>query len=459
MISTQRETYEILKKIPLVLPSTLTKQLDSQIDVPDSYFKLIKKKLTGNIPEKEVYKNLSNTNSLCLELVQSCNLRCGYCIYSGIYNSHRIHQSGSMPYDTALKSVDLFYRQITSPYRTLRKVPILSFYGGEPLVLFNTLTKVVKYARELSRQYHRDIDFLLTTNGVLLEKGIIKFFVEENFVIDISLDGPEPEHDRFRLKLDGNGSFEDVFNNIRYIKKNYPGYFKEKIRFKITIHPLHDLSAIEDFFLANDDMFSERNVFISQVVIDDSLEKGTEEAWTQAKESQAETYYNEGKNQSWFFHKFFFESLDTRFQSKGTPFLRENLGFTGTCFPGGQKIFVDVNGRILICEKGMEKFPIGNVDDGFDIKVIKKIVIEWRKQIIKRKCWECDCWFFCPMCFAANITDNRFLITAGDCNRFIKRLKKRIKRYLEQKERNDEMAFKHHSTINGFLDSLRPLKL
>jgi len=454
MIKTKKETYSILKKIPLVLPQNFSRKLDSQINVTESYIDLIKKKLTANISDMEIYKKISNTNSLCFQLAQSCNLRCSYCIYSGIYKSMRVHQSKIIPFLTAKKALNIFFKQYSSSLRTSRKTPVISFYGGEPLLGFDTLVKITQYANKLKQKHNRDLDFMINTNGIILDKDKIKFFVKENFVIDVSLDGPKSEHDRYRLKYNGNGSFEDVFENILYIKSHYPDYFKDKIRFKITLHSMHDLLAIEDFFLSNNDIFSNRNVFISQVIIDDNLEKETKEIWSKYRENQVDNYYKNGSRDSWFFHKFFFESLDLRFQSKGTPLLTSNFSFTSTCFPGGEKIFVDANGQILICEKCMEDIPIGNVNRGFDTEVIRKIVIEWRKNIINRKCWECGYWYYCPMCFASNRKNNRFYLTREDCNEVIARIKKRINRYIEQKEMTDEMDSNNYNIIFDFLHSL-----
>ena len=45
------------------------------------------------ITDQDVYKRISNVNSLTLEITQDCNLRCRYCGYSGLYQSYRPHQS------------------------------------------------------------------------------------------------------------------------------------------------------------------------------------------------------------------------------------------------------------------------------------------------------------------------------------------------------------------------------
>jgi len=458
MINTKNENYSLCKKIPIVLPKSISEHIDNKINIPDFYFEKIKKSLISAIPEEEIHKRLANLTSLTLELTQKCNLFCKYCAYSGIYKSRRVHQNRKMALSIAKKSVDLFFKQITSPIRFSRKNPLISFYGGEPLLEFENVIEVVKYVKYLNRKNDIEVNILITTNGVLLTKEKIKFLVNENIKIDISLDGPEREHNRFRLKANGNGSFSDVFNNIKYIKNNYPGYFAENVKFKITLHPEHDIFAIEDFFLTNDDIFPKKKVFINQVVVNEDMGDEVMFDLNSIRKNQWENFYKKGRNDSWFFKKFFFENMQIIFESKGTPTILEKSSFTGTCFPGGQKFFVDINGKILVCERGMEDFPIGNVNDGFDFNTIKHILVKWRKDILKRKCWECGFWYFCSMCFASNKKGKHFNITKIDCTRFKKSTEKRLGRFVEQMEIKDEIYSNHNNSINDFLDSLQPIR-
>ena len=56
---------------------------------------------------------------------------------------------------------------------------------------------------------------MLTTNGLLLNDANIKFLAENEIGLAISIDGPQKEHDRLRVKIDGSGSFEQIANNIK----------------------------------------------------------------------------------------------------------------------------------------------------------------------------------------------------------------------------------------------------
>ena len=60
---------------------------------------------------------------------------------------------------------------------------------------------------------------MLTTNGLLLNDANIKFLAENEIGLAISIDGPQKEHDRLRVKIDGSGSFEQIANNIKKLSE------------------------------------------------------------------------------------------------------------------------------------------------------------------------------------------------------------------------------------------------
>lgn len=57
----------------------------------------------------------------------------------------------------------------------------------------------------------------MTTNAVLVTKEIAEYLVEHNFVVLVSLDGPEEIHDENRIFQDGSGSFKHVMRGIKYL--------------------------------------------------------------------------------------------------------------------------------------------------------------------------------------------------------------------------------------------------
>jgi uncharacterized protein len=81
---------------------------------------------------------------------------------------------------------------------------ILSFYGGEPLLEFQTLKHVVKRLR--NNFDDEMLSFSIATNGLLLKDNIRKFLIENNFRIQLSIDGDAEVVDMERVDHQGRGT-------------------------------------------------------------------------------------------------------------------------------------------------------------------------------------------------------------------------------------------------------------
>jgi uncharacterized protein len=76
----------------------------------------------------------------------------------------------------------------------------------------------------------------------------------------------------------------------------------------------------------------------------------------------------------------------------------------GVCVPGLRRVLVSVDGNFHICEKINESLPIGNVEDGLDMKQIELIMDEFVKKSSPR-CRECWAIRLCSLCFIHAATD------------------------------------------------------
>ena len=130
----------------------------------------------------------------------SCNLSCSYCYYLS-------KEKGRMS-DALLEE---FIRQNIEA-QTQSEI-LFTWHGGEPLLL-----PLIYYARALELQqkyaHGRHIDNYLQTNGTLLNDEWCQFFRKHNFLIGISIDGPEPMHNTFRQ------DFEHTLRGIRLLQKH-----------------------------------------------------------------------------------------------------------------------------------------------------------------------------------------------------------------------------------------------
>ncbi len=140
--------------------------------------------------------------ALCLHVAHTCNLNCEYCFASqGKYHGDR----AVMSLDVAKRALDFLIEN--SPGRRNLEV---DFFGGEPLMNFDMLKELVKYAREREKECGKNFRFTLTTNGLLIDDDVIDFANREMSNVVLSLDGRKEIHDRYRVDYAGNGSWERI---------------------------------------------------------------------------------------------------------------------------------------------------------------------------------------------------------------------------------------------------------
>ena len=96
----------------------------------------------------------------------------------------------------------------------------LAWQGGEPTLMGLDFFKRVV---ELEKKYQKPnthISNALQTNGVLLNDEWCEFFKANDFLIGISIDGPEKLHDAYRVDKGGKPTFERVMRGLSFLKKH-----------------------------------------------------------------------------------------------------------------------------------------------------------------------------------------------------------------------------------------------
>ncbi len=142
-----------------------------------------------------------------------CNLACDYCYYlekSKLYTHNPRH----------VMSEELLERFIKE-YIESQTMPQVMFtwHGGETLM---RPLSFYKRAVELQKLYAqgRQIDNSIQTNGTLLTDEWCEFFRENNFLVGISIDGPQDFHDEYRRNKMGAPSYHKVMQGISLLKKH-----------------------------------------------------------------------------------------------------------------------------------------------------------------------------------------------------------------------------------------------
>ena len=156
--------------------------------------------------------------ALCLHIAHTCNLNCSYCFASqGKYHGER----ALMSFEVGKRALD-FLIENSGTRRNLE----VDFFGGEPLMTFDVVKKLVEYARSIEKEKGKNFRFTLTTNGVLVDDDVIDFANKEMSNVVLSLDGRKEVHDRYRVDYQGRGSYDTIVPKFqKFVKarggKNY----------------------------------------------------------------------------------------------------------------------------------------------------------------------------------------------------------------------------------------------
>lgn len=142
----------------------------------------------------------------------SCNLACRYCYY--------LEKAKLYP-DKSLVMSDQLLEEFVIQYIGAQTTPevLFTWHGGETLLRpLSFYQKALKLQQRYAQGRH--IDNCLQTNGTLLTDEWCEFFRDNNFLIGISIDGPEELHDQYRKTRNGQPTWKEVMRGIRLLQKH-----------------------------------------------------------------------------------------------------------------------------------------------------------------------------------------------------------------------------------------------
>lgn len=352
---------------------------------------------------------------IILNITENCNLRCRYCIYSEVYSLSRNRTAKTMDFETAKMALDYYTSLILEgqQYNPVRR-PAVSFYGGEPLMNFDLIKKCVLYLE--STYPELDFHFSFTTNGTLLTEEKETFLKEHLFFLNISIDGPEKEHDRNRVYPGDKGSFSDVIGNTRRYMKTASDTCTAicVYDFKSNIFELDRFFSQMDIPLLSMismpgmgdgcryyDQFSEEDITTFTKTMDDAFRYYLDN-------------YAGDENARSFLAQLF--PIDASRNLYTTPMLIPQdqmiIPYSGASIPG-RKIFVDCSGNFHICERINEFFPIGNAATGLDFTKIADLMNRYNEHM--DSCKSCRIRKACGKCYTSFTRDGSFDYASSVC--------------------------------------------
>lgn len=334
------------------------------------------------------FNTMSEIEMFIIGITEQCNLRCTYCCYSGDYVNNRIHGSHTL----TGRDIDVIYDfiQQIAGNRRLR----IAFYGGEPLLQYQLIQYAIIRGRE---RWGNNVDFSISTNGVLLNNEKNEWLSINSVELAISIDGTKVFHNKHRVDIMGNGSYERVYSALSHIKETYPEYIP-CVLLQMTLVAFSDIIQIarewnsdgllKSFVLSNIHGLSPN--FINGVKTVDYEE--TKQLYLHILDAYE-------KHQDWVVFKIFLDECLAYWKDRPIIDAGQSVPMA-TCMPINSKIYIDSQMQIGICEKVADKYRIGNVKNGIDWKRANEIVEEYYHKRVER-CKYCPAIRMCDMCLTA----------------------------------------------------------
>lgn len=177
--------------------------------VREAYAELYDLKKNGQLFADDDYIDVSKyipvgapVKALCLHVAHDCNLRCQYCFAStGDFGTGR----KIMPFEVAKKAIDF----VISRSGKRRNIEV-DFFGGEPLMAWDTVKQTIDYARSIEEEHGKKFRFTITTNGLLLDDEKIDYINANMDNVVLSLDGRPSVNDEMRKTVSGAGSYDII---------------------------------------------------------------------------------------------------------------------------------------------------------------------------------------------------------------------------------------------------------
>ena len=381
--------------------------------LPEEAVTLVRERLSGKYPDTEVAEVLEDiqelidmeqlftediykeyvadfkkrktvVKALCLHIAHDCNLACRYCFAEeGEYHGRR----ALMSYEVGKKALDFLIANSGN-----RQHLEVDFFGGEPLMNWDVVKRLVEYGRSQEKEHNKKFRFTLTTNGVLLNDEIMEFCNKEMSNVVLSLDGRKEVNDHMRPFRNGKGSYDLIvpkfqkFAELRGDKDYFVrGTFTNKnLDFGEDVLHYADLGfkkmSMEPVVAEPTEDYAIREEDLPQILAD--YDRLAAEYVKRHKEGRGFT----------FFH--FMVDL------KQGPCVAKRLSGCGS---GTEYLAVTPWGDLYPCHQfvGKEEFLLGNVDTGVTNTAIRD-EFKLCNVYAKEKCKDCFARFYCSGGCAAN---------------------------------------------------------
>ena len=333
----------------------------------------------------------------------TCNLDCTYCFFLSkekLYPNSRFRMSD--------ETLETYIRQVIESQRAPEVT--ISWQGGEPTLMgLDFFKRAMDYVTHYTRP-GVTVGHTMQTNGILLNEAWCEFFREHNFLIGLSLDGPQAMHDTYRVDKGGAPTFHKVLRAARLLQEH-------QVEFNIltTVNAANADHPLEVYRFLRDEVGTNFMQFIPIVErINEQGEIGFQEG-TQVSERSV-------KPEQWgtflttIFDEWVRHDVGTVFVQMFDAALASWYGappalciFAETC---GNALALEHNGDLYSCDHFVEpKYLLGNIKQKHMIELVasdqQRQFGLHKRDSLPRYCRECEVRFACN----GECPKNRFIET------------------------------------------------
>lgn len=325
-----------------------------------------------------------------INISQVCNMGCDYCcVGKGLFG----REAHRMTTQTVCRALD----QLVA--RSEAKVHGVTFFGGEPLLNFKVMEEAVAYAKRIASTKNRMFTFRILTNGTAFTNEKVRFLTENDFAIQISLDGDRNVHDKWRTTVNGLGTYDRIVAALDRYFQNY----KDKITLRATMSK-GNLNALTAFH-------SLEALGFSNIIVSHANGRFFSSQYDSSEVEQLKTGYSDLATM------FLDRALSTRrVSSIGAPFneylrvLASGSRKGSYCGAGVRFVGLSSRGEYAFCQDLADE-PMagaGSVEQGLDEKAIGSYLKRSASVDSRPICNDCWARYACGGgCMALAITQNR----------------------------------------------------
>jgi len=304
-------------------------------------------------------------NRIIILTASGCNMGCHYCFENKI--PIRVRPK-FMTKGIASEAIKWFFK-----YQTGEKAYI-QLYGGEPFLNWELIEYIFSESDQIALLKGVKLVKYIITNGTLIDEEKAKWLSDNNVKVQVSIDGDETTHDRFRKFKNGDPTFKIIKDKLQHFIHNNVDF---NIRAVLTRQNLNVESIMEELKSLGSDKVS-----FDIVSTDNEAARLTNPDWDQLVKNHS--HYLNKTYQNW-------DSFPDEVRKTIKRICNHELLLYG-CGRGISEFTIDPDGNIYDCERICSE-PLATLSENKNPKTLPVPFIEPVDQ--KEICSECWARYLC----------------------------------------------------------------